>query len=63
MASSTCTKCGSTSFEVKENSPMGSNFRIMFVQCSNCGGVVGTMDYFNIGQLIHDLAKKLSLKL
>ncbi len=63
MASSTCIKCGSTRFEIKENSPTGSRFKIMFVQCNSCGGVVGIMDYYNIGQLIHDLAKKLNITL
>jgi hypothetical protein len=63
MASSTCVKCGSTRFEIKENSPTGSRFKVMFVQCIACGGVVGIMDYYNIGQLIKDLAKKLNITL
>jgi predicted nucleic-acid-binding Zn-ribbon protein len=49
MASSTCVKCGSTSFEIKLNTPHGSNFKIYFVQCSSCGGVVGVTDFYNIG--------------
>ena len=63
MASSTCIKCGNTRFEVKENSPTGSNFKFIFIQCSNCGGVVGVMDFYNTAQLIHDLAKKLKVTL
>jgi len=63
MAYSTWVKCGSTSFEIKENSPKGSQFKLMFVQCSSCGGVVAVMDYYNIGVLIHSLAKKLNITL
>lgn len=61
MANSTCVKCGSTSFEIMENSPSGSNFKFMFVQCSSCGGVVGVMDYYNIGKLLEILGKKLGV--
>ncbi len=57
--SSTCVKCGSTSFEVKLVTPAGSNFKLNFVQCSLCGGVVGVLDFYNIGGLIQTLAKKL----
>jgi predicted nucleic-acid-binding Zn-ribbon protein len=39
MATSTCIKCSGTSFEVKEQSPKHSNYKIMFIQCSSCGGV------------------------
>jgi predicted nucleic-acid-binding Zn-ribbon protein len=59
--SSTCVKCGSTSFETKEASPNGSNFKLIFVQCASCGGVVGVTEYFNIGAKIEALAKKLGL--
>jgi predicted nucleic-acid-binding Zn-ribbon protein len=58
---STCVKCGNTSFEVKEVSPNGSNFKLIFVQCASCGGVVGVTEYFNIGAKIEALAKKLGL--
>lgn len=61
MAVSTCPKCDGTFFETKENSPRGSNFKFTFVQCASCGAVVGVMDYFNIGQLIQILAKRMGL--
>jgi len=63
MAMSTCIKCGNKTFETSENSPGGSNFKMFFVQCSSCGGVVGVMDFYNIGQLVHDLAKGLGVKI
>lgn len=59
MAWSTCPKCNSHSFEMVENTPTKSNFKLMFVQCSSCGAVVGIMDYYNIGQRINELEKKI----
>jgi predicted nucleic-acid-binding Zn-ribbon protein len=59
MALPTCVKCGSTLFETKEVTPRGSNFKLNFVQCSSCGGVVGVLDFYNIGGMLQTLAKKL----
>jgi hypothetical protein len=59
MAYSKCPKCDDSSFEVKENSPRHSNFKLLFVQCSSCGSVIGTMDYYNIGTRISELEKKI----
>jgi uncharacterized Zn finger protein len=52
MAMSSCPKCGNHAFQLQENTPTGSAYKLMFVQCSSCGSVVGVMDYFNIGTLI-----------
>ena len=61
MATSNCTKCGNTQFEVKVVEPGESNFKFNFVQCTGCGGVVGVLDYWNIGELIHQLAEELNV--
>ncbi|HZK81850.1 MAG TPA: hypothetical protein VFC46_12300 [Humisphaera sp.] len=50
MAQSSCLKCGSTNFEMVRNTPKGSAFYYMFVQCSVCGGVVGALDGYNLGE-------------
>lgn len=63
MATSTCSKCGNTSFEMKETDVHGSRFKLMFIQCRACGAVVGIQDYYNTGQLINDLASKLHVSL
>jgi len=63
MANPTYVKCGNNVFELQDYSPKGSNFRFNMVQCSQCGAVVGVVDYYNIGQLIHDLAAKLGVKI
>lgn len=52
MAISTCAKCGNHTFEIQENSPARSAFRLQFVQCMSCGAVIGVLDYFNIGARI-----------
>ena len=59
MATSKCPKCDSTSFEMKETLPRGSEYKVMFIQCSLCGAVVGVTDYFNTAVLIKKLAAKL----
>ena len=63
MAISTCTKCDNTRFEVKEVTPRNSNFKLNFVQCVDCGGVIGVIDFHNIGALIHQLAEELNVSL
>lgn len=59
MPEPTCVKCGNTAFELVESSPLGSNFKFLFLQCSNCGGVAGVLDYFNIGSLLTEQSKLL----
>lgn len=59
MATSTCPKCDSTKFEMKENSPADSIYKIMFIQCASCGAVVGTTDFFNVPDLVRKLALQL----
>ena len=59
MAYSKCPKCDNTFFELVENSPAKSNFKLMFVQCSKCGAVVGVMDYYNIGSVIKKVEEKI----
>jgi len=45
MATSTCVKCGSTAFEAAEVQPAGGSYKLVFIQCSQCGGVLGVQDY------------------
>lgn len=62
MAMSKCMRCDGTTFELKENTPRTSNFKLMFVQCSSCGGVVGVQEYFNLGYYVKQIAEKLGIK-
>jgi len=61
MAYSKCIKCDGTYFEMVEKEPQKSAYKVMFIQCSSCGGVVGVMDYFNIGTLLQKILKKLGI--
>lgn len=49
MVLSKCSSCQNTIFEVVHNEPQTSQYILLFVQCAQCGTVVGTMDYDNIG--------------
>jgi predicted nucleic-acid-binding Zn-ribbon protein len=60
MATSTCLKCGGTGFENKEVSPNNSKFKVTFVQCVKCGGVVGVMDFFNTGAELQEIKRAIA---
>ncbi len=63
MAQSKCLGCGGTRFEAVVNEPSGSNYKLVFIQCSSCGGVVGITSFTNTNVLIEQLAKKLNVRL
>jgi hypothetical protein len=60
MAVSTCPKCDSHRFELKDGTPKNSRFNFSYVQCSSCGALVGVMDYFNVGAETQDIKKQLN---
>jgi hypothetical protein len=63
MAIPTCPKCPSHIFAVTEFEPIGANFKHMAIHCSSCGAVVGVMDYYNIGNMLKMIGRKLGLNL
>ena len=59
MARSKCGSCGSNSFELVEKPDIkNSQFKLMFVQCQSCGVVIGVTEYFNNGNMLEILDKK-----
>ncbi len=46
-----------------EGVPTKSNYKLLYVQCADCGAVVGVMDYHNVGTLLGKLAKRLGFDL
>lgn len=52
---SICGKCGGHRFELSEQSPSGSNFKLQFVQCAACGVPIGAMEYFSAGAKLTNL--------
>lgn len=64
MAVSTCTKCGSHEFEmVTAENVRNAVFKVRFVQCASCGGVVGVQEFDDNNMLIETLAHKLGVSL
>lgn len=50
MPQSNCSRCGSHEFEVVHAQNIeGTTRAILFVQCSQCGAVVGALDFVNLG--------------
>lgn len=48
MAQSCCMKCGGSKFEVVHaNNLEGTTRAVLFVQCTDCGSVVGVLDFLN----------------
>lgn len=52
MATSTCPKCDSTSFEIQVFEILRAEYKHLCVQCAKCGAVVGILDYYNIGNIL-----------
>jgi hypothetical protein len=49
MAQSRCIKCGNAQFEVVHANNLEGTVRpVLFVQCSDCGTVVGVLDFLNV---------------
>ena len=64
MTTSRCGKCGSSGFELKMTSDIkGANYAYSFIQCSNCGTVVGVVDAHYVPSLLEKIATKLGFKL
>lgn len=47
MAKSKCPKCESTEFEIVRGTLQNSKVGAQFIQCCECGSVVGTFPSFN----------------
>lgn len=58
-----CPKCENTSFELVEDTPRESSFKMMFVRCCSCNTAVGIVDYYNAGYLVKQLAEKLNVEI
>jgi hypothetical protein len=63
MATSTCSKCDGYAFEAVTVKADHYKFDLVAIQCILCGTVIGVLDSWNIGYLIHKLAEKLGVKL
>lgn len=49
MAESNCPRCGERRFEMVHAQIEGTSRSVLFVQCAECGAVVGALDFVNFG--------------
>jgi ribosomal protein L37E len=59
MATSTCAKCGHTSFEIAESAISGLRFKRDFLQCGRCGGVIGVIEADNLNGRLDAIEERL----
>jgi len=60
MAKSTCIKCGNHLFEMATAQPKDGPV-MWFVQCSSCGGVIGTHEFASINNDLKLIKGKLGI--
>lgn len=58
MARSECGYCDNRTFELAEVSPMKSNYKMYFVQCSNCGAPVGVVPFFDLATRMDEVEER-----
>ena len=61
-ANSKCPRCSNDKFEAVYETPLNSNYELIFIRCTSCKIVVGVIDY-NIENLLNKLATKLKIDL
>ncbi len=44
MVQSTCIRCGGERFEIRDSELKQKGTKVVFVQCADCGGVVGAFE-------------------
>jgi hypothetical protein len=68
MAASKCMKCAGVKFEVVETQPApyssvpNSTVKYGFVQCANCGGVVGVVEAPSVLAMLDRIAAAVNAK-
>ena len=63
LEKSKCPRCSNDEFEAVNETPIYSEFELIFIRCTSCKIVVGVIDYYNIGALVKKLASKLKIDL
>ena len=59
LGNSTCPHCKNMYFEIKENNVQGANYRLFFVQCTQCNAPFAAMEYYDSGALLKDQEKRI----
>lgn len=59
-----CPKCEAMRFELVEDTPDKSNFKLFYLRCSSCKTFLASLDYYSNSLIIDDLEKvKKALKI
>ena len=57
-----CPKCNVTSFEIVEDTPIKSEFKLFFLRCSSCKSIVTAFEYYNIHAQLKQIMKALKIR-
>jgi len=60
-SNSKCPKCSNSTFEIAEDVPTGSKFKLYFIRCESCKTIVGTVPFYNTGAILDALARELNI--
>ena len=55
-----CGHCDGTLTKIAEIEPSGSQFKQVAICCSSCNAILGTTDYFNVGNLVKSQEKEIA---
>ncbi|MFW5886967.1 MAG: hypothetical protein ACOCUL_04345 [Bacteroidota bacterium] len=58
-----CPVCSNTEFEAVNETPVNSNYELIFIRCASCKIAIGVLDYYNVGALVKKLAARLDIDL
>lgn len=56
-----CSKCGHTSFELVEDAPTKSSYKMWYLRCSSCNTFLQALDYYNVNAQLGEIKKKLGI--
>lgn len=62
-AKPSCPKCGNMTFEMQDLHVTEMEFRRSAINCTKCGAIIDTVDYFNTPALLHKLAAALKVSI
>lgn len=60
MATPKCGYCKSSSSELQEIIPIGSNYKLYSINCASCGAIFGVLEHYSTVALVDKLEKKIN---
>jgi hypothetical protein len=59
MAQTKCPHCENTRFETTVQQPKNSNFKLVFLQCGDCGAPFGVLPYYDERGILVEISNRL----